>query len=108
MTVEESKTGIVGNEVNLHLLVSAEHGYVLHDARSFRSCQIRELKTVAMKMYRMNIITGVAHPKAISDSTTLSIEFSCTHILAIVSLAFSSRLLPRVARSVGLSQNDLR
>ena len=66
VTVEESKTGMIGNEVNLQLLIAAQHDHVLHDARGFRSCEISELKAVAMKMNRMNVVTGVAHPKAIA------------------------------------------
>ena len=66
VTVEESKTGMIGNEVNLQLLVAPQHDDILHDARGFRSCEISELKAVAMEMNRMNVVTGVAHPKAIA------------------------------------------
>ena len=73
VAVEESKAGIVGNEVNLQLLVAAKHDHVLHDAGSFHSREISKLKAMAMKMYGMNVVTGVAHPKAIAF-TLLQVE----------------------------------
>ena len=66
VTVEESKTGMIGDEVNLQLLIAAQHDHILHDARGFCSCEVSELKAVAMEMNRMNVVTGVAHPKAIA------------------------------------------
>jgi len=66
VTVEESKTGMIGNEVNLHLLIAAQHYHIFHDARGFRSCEISELEAVAMEMNRMNVVTDVAHLKAIA------------------------------------------
>ena len=38
VTVEERKTRIVRNKVNIQLLISAEHGYVLYNASGFNSC----------------------------------------------------------------------
>jgi hypothetical protein len=66
MAVEESKAGIVGNKVNLQLLVASEHDHVLHDAGGFRCREIGQFKAVPMEMDGMNVVTGVAHPKAIA------------------------------------------
>jgi len=62
VAMEKSGAGIVGNEINLALLVTAQHNHVLHDTSSLRSREIRKLKAVTMKMEGMNVVAGIAHP----------------------------------------------
>ena len=62
VAMEKSEAGIVGNEINLALLITAQHNHVLHDAGSLRSREIRKLKAVTIKMEGMNVVAGIAHP----------------------------------------------
>ena len=66
VAVEESKPGIVGNEVNLQLLIAAQHHHVLYYTGGFPPREIGKLKAVAMKMDWMDVVTRVAHPNAIA------------------------------------------
>ena len=66
MAVEKSETRIVGNKVDFGNLVGPKHDDILHDTGRGLSGDISELKAVAMKMNRMNVVAGVAHPNAIT------------------------------------------
>ena len=66
MAVEKSETGIVGNKVDFVDLVDPEHHNILHDTGRGDSGEISELKAVAMKMDRMNVVAVVAHTNAIT------------------------------------------
>ena len=50
VTMEESEAGIVGNEIDLALLIAAQHDHVFDDAGGFFSREISKLKAVTMKM----------------------------------------------------------
>src|SRR4029077_13497684 len=66
MAMEKSETGIVGNKVDFVSLVDPEADDILHDTGRGDSGELSELKAVAMKMDRMNVVAGVAHPNAIT------------------------------------------
>jgi phosphoribosylanthranilate isomerase len=68
VAVEESEAGIVGNEIDLALLIAAQHDHVLHDAGGLRSREISKLKAVTMKMDGMNVVAGIAHPKTVAPA----------------------------------------
>jgi hypothetical protein len=64
--MEQGSAGIVGNEVNFHLLVSHEHDDILDDpgCRPFRDTG--QFKAVAMQMHGMDVVAGVAHAQSIA------------------------------------------
>lgn len=66
MAMEKSETGIVGNKVDFVSLVDPEVDDILHDTGRGESGELSELKAVPMKMDRMNVVAGVAHPNAIT------------------------------------------
>jgi len=66
MAMEESQAWIIGNKINLHLLIAAQHHYVLQNPGGVSARQICKFEAVAMKVDRMDVVTGVAHLKAIA------------------------------------------
>src|SRR5438132_7858731 len=66
VTVEKRQPRIVSNEVHLGFLVSAQHHNIFQDSSCRLPGQARQLKTMAMEMDWMDIVTGVAHTNAIA------------------------------------------
>ena len=66
VTVEESQAGVVGDEVDLHLLIAADHDDVFDDAGGGLAGDACELEAVAMKMDGVDVVAGVAHAQAVA------------------------------------------
>src|SRR5882724_1479541 len=66
VTVEKRQTRIISDKVYLGFLVSAQHHNIFQDSSGRLSGQACQLKTMAMKMDRMDIVTGVTHANAIA------------------------------------------
>ena len=66
VAVEEGEAGVVGDEVDLDLLVAADHHNVLHDAGGRLAGDRCELEAVAMQVNGVDIVAGVAHAQAVA------------------------------------------
>ena len=66
VTVEKGQPRIISNEVYLGFLVSAQHHNIFQDSSGRLPGQTRQLKTMAMEMDWMNIVTGIAHTNTIA------------------------------------------
>src|ERR1051325_8164472 len=61
MTVKECEPGIIGNEVDLRLLIPSEHHHVFVNSCCALSGDFREFEAVPVKMDGMDIVARVAH-----------------------------------------------
>src|SRR5580704_2694237 len=66
MAVEQSEPGIISCKIQFHFLISAEHCYVFQHAGRGNSGDARELKTVAVEMDGMNVVTCVAQANTVA------------------------------------------
>src|SRR6266487_3603267 len=66
VTVEEGQPRIISNKVYLGFLVSAQHQNIFQDSSCRLPGQARQVKTMAMEMDGMDIVTGIAHTNAIA------------------------------------------
>src|SRR5580692_7353871 len=65
MAVKQREPRIIRHEIDLHLLIPANHDHVLDDSRGRLPCHTCQLKTVAVKVDRMDVIARVPHPQPI-------------------------------------------
>ena len=65
MAVQQRQAGLVGEEVDVHSLVTAEHGDVLRDAGSGRACDMGDFKGVPVQVHRVDVVGGVAEPQPV-------------------------------------------
>jgi len=61
VTVEKGQPWIVSNKVYFGFLVSAQHHNIFQDSSCRLPGQARQLKTMAMEMDWMDIVTSIAH-----------------------------------------------
>src|SRR5579862_6984064 len=66
MTVEEGEAGIVGDEIDFHFLVAADHHHVFQDAGKRDASVFGDCKAVTVQVDGMNVIAGVAHFNAVA------------------------------------------
>ena len=66
VAMEKRQPWIISNKIYLGFLVSAQHHNIFQDSSCRLSGQVRQLKTMAMEMDWMNIVTGIAHTNAIA------------------------------------------
>src|SRR6266567_2446471 len=66
VTVEEGEPWIVSNKVYPGSLETASHHNIFQDSGCRLSGQTRQLKTMAMEMDWMDIVTGITHTNAIA------------------------------------------
>src|SRR5580698_6637276 len=61
MAVKQSETGIIGDEIDLHLLIAANHDDIFHHTRRRLPSHARQFETMAVKVNGMDIVAGIAH-----------------------------------------------
>ena len=61
VAMEECEPRIIGDEVDLSFLIPADHDDILDDSGRRTARETCQLKTVAMQMDRMNVVTRVPH-----------------------------------------------
>ena len=61
VAMEESETRIIGDEVDLSFLITADHDDVFDNSGSRPARETCQLETVAMEMDGMNVVTRVPH-----------------------------------------------
>ena len=66
MAVEEGEAGVVGGEVDLDLLVAADHDDVFDDAGGGDASEVGQFEAVAMEMDGVDVVAGVAHVDAVA------------------------------------------
>src|ERR1019366_10566031 len=68
MAMEQREARIVSGKIHFHLLVASYHHDIFHHALGRNTCDLVQFETVPMKMYRMNVVTGIAHAQAVAPS----------------------------------------
>ena len=66
VAVKERQSRVVRNEIDFRFLVTSQHQHVFQDSGGGFSCNAGQLKTMPVKMDRVDVITGVAHMNAIA------------------------------------------
>ena len=66
VAVEKCETRVIRNKIDVYLLKTAQHHNVLNDSSGICSGEIGQLKAMTMKVYGMNIVTGVAQLQAVA------------------------------------------
>ena len=64
--MKQCKPGIVRREIDIDLLIAADHHDIFHHARSHLAGYLTQFETVAMKMDGMNIVTRIVHTQAVA------------------------------------------
>src|SRR5215813_10793973 len=65
MAMKQRQTRVVGNEVDLRLLIASQHHDILENSGCGLSKDFREFEAVAVQMDGMDVIAGIAHAYAI-------------------------------------------
>ena len=60
MTVEQRRSGIVGDEIEFDFLKAAQHHDILDHAGGRLAADPRQLEAVPMQVQRMDVVAGVA------------------------------------------------
>jgi hypothetical protein len=66
MAMEEGEARIVGDEVDLGFLVSAQHYDILHNPGSLPARETCQLEAVPMQVNWMNVVARVSHPDPVA------------------------------------------
>src|SRR5713101_4783992 len=66
MTVEQGQAGIVSCKIHFDFLISSDHNDILHHACGRYPRELGEFETVPVKMDRVNVVTGIVHPQAVT------------------------------------------
>ncbi len=66
MAVEQGHPRIIRHKLDLRFLVASEHDDVFENSRRRLAEDLCEFEAVAMKVNGMDVITGIAHPDAVS------------------------------------------
>src|SRR3954453_10521559 len=82
MTTDESRAGIVGTEIDLSLLIAAQHDHVLeHTTRRFVRYP-RQFEAVSVQVDRVNVITLIAHTQTVAV-TSRKAQHRLNHLHAV-------------------------
>ena len=66
MAMEKGQTRIVRDERYLRFLIAAQHQDILDDSCGWETSDAVQLKTVPVKMNRMDVVAGIAHANSIT------------------------------------------
>ena len=66
MAMKERQPGIVRREINIDLLIAADHHDIFHHPESLLPVYLSQFETVAMKVNRVNIVSRILHAQAVA------------------------------------------